>query len=158
MTAFLTDPISRFLSGKQNFRSTDINSDTERGEAMKIYDVYGLRADDFISVLPAAERRAAGYPFEERESWYLGGIYYRSGSDPAKENFSIRRNFNPAEEEWNESDFKDWAILFYVNNTERAEEIERLLRKEMPETVLIRRKQVYEKADKNELQYSLAAA
>jgi len=121
---------------------------------MKVYDIYGLETDDFKSVLPVVER-ATGARFEERESYYLGGTYYRFGQDPARENLSIRRNFNPIEEEWNEEDFKDMGMLIYVNNTERAEKIERMIRNAMPEIVLIRRREV---SDKNESQYSRAAA
>jgi len=96
--------------------------------------------------------------FEKIASYYLGGTYYRFGRDPARENFSIRRNFNPIEEEWNEEDFKDMGMLIYVNNTEHAEKIERMIRNAMPEIVLIRRREVSEKSDENKLQYSRVAA
>ncbi|MDM8550606.1 hypothetical protein QUF72_11025 [Desulfobacterales bacterium HSG2] len=124
---------------------------------MKIYDTYGLKADDFESVLPAIEQAVCGR-FETRESYYHGGTYYCFGKDPGKENFVIQRNFNPAEEEWEEEDFEDMGILLYVNNTRRAEMIRRTLVNAMPEIVLIRRREVPEKSDEAEIRYSRAVA
>lgn len=124
---------------------------------MKIYDVYGLESDDFESVLPVIEQAVCG-KFETRESYYHGGVYHRLGKDPGKENFIIQRNFNPAEDEWEEEEFQDMGILLYVNNTKRAEMIQRILVNAMPEIAMIRRREVTERSDESEPEYLEAVA
>jgi len=130
---------------------------------VKIYDIYGFKTDSFTDVTPAVER-AIGLNFEMRESCYRGGTYYKYGKDPRKENFSIQKNYNPAEEEWEEENYQEMKILLFVNNTERANKLKLKLMTEIPGITLIKRKEVREKSvqiqesDESHSAYSEAAA
>jgi hypothetical protein len=124
-TAFaLTDPakLSRFLSVK--------------GGSMKTYDLYGFDHDDLEAARVAVEQ-ALGVQLAPHESLHRGD-YYRLDT-VGEENFVLQRNFDPFYEELYKSEFPEISILFYVNGTERPEELERILTARIPNLRLLRR-------------------
>ena len=107
---------------------------------MKTYDLYGFSEDDLEAARLAIER-SLGIRLAAHESLYLGGDYYRLGHG-GEEHFVLRRNIDPFDTEPAESKFPQARILFYVNETERPEEIEMLLLKQLPNVVLLRRESI----------------
>lgn len=105
---------------------------------MKVFDLYGHKdGADLESVRHLAER-ALGVVFAAHESSYVGD-YYRHGLSGA-ENFVLQRNFNKIEQEWTEKSFKEYPVLLYVNESQRAEGLEESL---TPEGfVLVRREKL----------------
>jgi hypothetical protein len=101
-----------------------------------IYDLYGLKSENLEEARVAVER-ALGVAFAAHTSSYVGD-YYRKG-DVGEENFILRDNFNPCEEEWTEKEFQEYGILLYVSETMRADEIRKLLTDSIPSISLLRR-------------------
>jgi hypothetical protein len=104
---------------------------------MKTNDLYGFSTDDLEATRLAIEQ-ALGIRLVAHESLYLGGDYYRLGHGD-EEQFVLRRNIDLLDAEPAELKFPQARILFYVNETERSEEIEMLLTK-LPDITLLRRK------------------
>ena len=93
----------------------------------RIYDLYGFSNSELGAVRILVER-ILEIKFEAHESSYHGGMYYRMGKT-GEENFMLKKNYDPYEEEWAEEDFADIKVLLYVNRTHRAEQFERALTK-----------------------------
>jgi len=123
---------------------------------MKVYDIYGFETDDMESISSLIEK-TLGIKFEERDSYYYGGIYYNCGDDPEEENFSIQHNYNAFDEEWEEEDYTHLKTLLHVNNTETGDQIERILKNAIPAIVLIERKEISDISNESELNYLEAA-
>ncbi|WP_394847656.1 hypothetical protein LZC95_09355 [Pendulispora brunnea] len=92
---------------------------------MTTYDVYGVKLSTLEAAREAIEL-ALGIKFVAHESMFLGGDYYRLG-DVGEECFILQQNYNEFEGEWTDSAYKEYAYLLYVNETERAHELEKLL-------------------------------
>lgn len=106
---------------------------------MKTYDLYGLSTDDLEAARLAVEQ-ALGIKLVAHESLYFGGDYYRLGRG-REEHLILRRNKDSFDAEPAELKFPQARILFYVDGTERSEEIEMLLTK-LPNIALLRRESV----------------
>jgi len=103
---------------------------------MKTSDLYGFSTDGLEATRLAIEQ-ALGIRLVAHESLYLGGDYYRLGRGH-EEQFVLRRNIDLLDAEPAELKFPQARILFYVNETERPEEIQKLLI-ELPDIALLRR-------------------
>jgi hypothetical protein len=103
---------------------------------MKYHDLYGTRTLK-IDELEQAVASALDISFELRRSDGFGDYYkaVRNG-----EHYSIRPNYESEgdEEDVLETRFADCPVLLYVDDTERAEELERVLT-EIPGLELLRR-------------------
>ena len=91
--------------------------------AIVAYDLYGFESDDLESIAESLEK-ALNIKFDARSSDYWGD-YYRYGKKTS-ESFELKQNLDP-EGEWLKKNFRDCGALFYVNRTERSDEIEKLL-------------------------------
>ncbi|WP_175181465.1 hypothetical protein [Achromobacter aegrifaciens] len=91
------------------------------------YDLYGAKD---ISLLLARSRieEVFGISFEERNSTYHGGDYYMFGSNDS-ENFVLKMNLDPFDEEPVEQGFPDYPVLLYINATDRSSDIEEAIKK-----------------------------
>lgn len=104
---------------------------------MRVYDTYGIAHRDIRTVANRLEE-VFGIKWELRESSFIGE-YYFSGSLGLGESFQLESNFNEAEGDWYEPEFKHYVLLLRVNLSKRYKEIESLLENSSLEKVLIRR-------------------
>ena len=88
---------------------------------MKTYLLFGIEGDDLHGARSRLER-ALGVTMDLHESGYRCGEYYRRG-DVGSEHFLLQRNYDRVEQEWTEPDCKEYGLLFYANETDRAEGI-----------------------------------
>ena len=93
---------------------------------MKTYDLYGYSYDSDLDVARQAVESLLNIQMNKHESLYHCGDYYRLGKDGA-ENFILQLNHDDFEDEWTEEEHKDYPLVLYVNETSRAEDIERKL-------------------------------
>jgi hypothetical protein len=105
---------------------------------MKTYDLYGLRADDIETVREAVEA-ALEVKLIPHESSYIGDYYLGKSGD---EEFQLRKNSDPIDGEPVEDDFPKAGILLYVNKTQRAREIEKVLLARISGMELLARKEL----------------
>lgn len=103
---------------------------------MKTYDLYGIRVDD-LETARAVVEDALRIKLNPHESSYHCGDYYRVG-DAGAEHIVLQRNHDDLEKEWTEEGFKEFPVLLYVNETDRAADIENALAR-MPAVSLLRR-------------------
>jgi hypothetical protein len=89
---------------------------------MAIFDLYAINTDNLNEASVLVER-ALLISLEGRESTYEGGVYFRSGNKSG-ENFVLKRNIDPFDDEPVEQAFPEARILFYVNDTRRQAEIQ----------------------------------
>lgn len=107
---------------------------------MKTYDLYGT------SKLSRAELRDAvaallGLDFEERDSGFRGGVYFRAG-DLHDEHFVILANDKTDDpDEMPEPEFADTLVLLEVNATLRPEALRERLGA-IPNLTLLRTKAI----------------
>src|SRR5262245_39381176 len=66
------------------------------------------------------------------------GEYYTSGSS-GQEHIVVQPNYLDNDDEWIEEKYQEYAILIYVNETPRAEQVEGHLHARMPYLQLLRR-------------------
>ncbi|HBN8236619.1 MULTISPECIES: hypothetical protein [Pseudomonas aeruginosa group] len=94
---------------------------------MIAYDLYGTKN---LSLLLAREHieKIFGVSLDERNSSYQGGDYYMLGSNDS-ENFILKANFDPLDDEPVELNFPDYPILLYINATTRSSAIEGVIKK-----------------------------
>lgn len=92
---------------------------------MAAYDLYGVKGLTVFEVRLKVEE-SLKVSFEERESTYQGGVYYRFG-DGESERFVVKGNVDPFDGEAVEQKFAEYPVLIYVDMTTRSEEIRRLL-------------------------------
>lgn len=85
---------------------------------MTTYDLYGFSSDDISEARNILEN-TLGILFEEHDSAYQGGDYFRCGTT-AGENFILKRNVDPFDNDPAETNFPGFSILFYVNDTSRS--------------------------------------
>lgn len=91
---------------------------------MKRFDLYGACRGSLQDVRDAIEQ-GLGSEFALHESGFLGGEYFRSVT-PAEE-ILIQANTPDQEGYSPEPEFKEWAILVYVNDSTRWDEVDRLM-------------------------------
>jgi hypothetical protein len=92
---------------------------------MKSYDLYGYDDQD-IEAARQAIQGAFDIALKAHESSYHCGAYYRLG-DIGTEHFILQRNYDDCEKEWTEDTFQKYPIVLYINETIRAEELEKKL-------------------------------
>ena len=105
---------------------------------MKIFDLYGLKGNGDLESARQLAERALRVNLGPHSSGYVGA-YYRFGLS-GSENFVLHENFNETEQELNEKAFKEYPVLLYVNESQQAEVLEKLLRAEG--FVLLRREKL----------------
>jgi hypothetical protein len=89
-----------------------------------VYDLYGVGYDDLEEARAALEH-ALALRFVAHESSYLGEYYRQQGM--GEEEFVLRRNHDPIDDEWAEPDSRAYAFLLYVDRTPRSDEVHRKL-------------------------------
>ncbi|WP_082386886.1 hypothetical protein [Achromobacter kerstersii] len=92
---------------------------------MAAYDLYGFKGVNILEVKSKIEKNL-NFSFEERESSYQGGVYYKF-SKGGSESFVLKINTDPFDGEAVEQIFSGYSILLYVDMTLRSEEIQLLL-------------------------------
>ncbi|MDH4872537.1 hypothetical protein [Pseudomonas sp. BN515] len=92
---------------------------------MSSYILFGARDGSICQVRGVVEG-VFGFVFEERESLYQGGVYYVYG-ERSSENFVLKENVDPYDDESPEDEFPNHKVLLYINCTERAAEVIRML-------------------------------
>lgn len=102
------------------------------------YDVYGFKSGQ-LEALAETLSQVLHVNLELHESDFTGD-YYRFGRRSG-ENFSLHSNYYDVEDVWRESELKDCEFIFYVNMTQRADEIKLLLLNNFNEQIVhLRRK------------------
>ena len=86
------------------------------------YDLYGFISGDIGEARRCLEA-ALGIAFDEHDSDYQGGDYFAWG-DESGEHFILKRNADPYDDEAAEQKFAEHAVIFYVNATGRAAELQ----------------------------------
>lgn len=92
------------------------------------YDLYGFKGVNIFEAKLKIEGKL-NFSFEEGESAYQGGVYYKFG-EKESESFVLKGNLDPFDGGAVEQKFSDYPILLYVDMTLRSEEIKFLLSKE----------------------------
>jgi hypothetical protein len=103
---------------------------------MAIYDLYGFLSadiDEAKSVLEAALE----VQFVAHDSYYQGGDYFRWGKTTG-EHLVLKRNVEYFDDEPAEMSFPEYPILFYVNDTSRAAELQGRMAHKAESFVLLR--------------------
>jgi hypothetical protein len=85
---------------------------------MPIYNLYGFLSTDINEAKNFLES-ALNIKFEVHDSSFQGGEYFRSGKY-TDENFVLKRNIDPCDNEPAEISWPEYPILFYVNDTTRS--------------------------------------
>lgn len=93
---------------------------------MKTFDIYGFSCGQELDVARRAVEAALGIALELHESSWRCGDYYRFG-DAGSEHFILQRNYDEFGGEWTVESLKEYALLLYVNESQRAEALEGLL-------------------------------
>ncbi len=89
------------------------------------YDLYGAKKLSLLSAKDDVERML-GKVFEERDSSYLGGVYYMWGGSDS-ESFILKLNIDPFDGDPAEQKYPEHKILLYVNATECSSDIEKAM-------------------------------
>lgn len=92
---------------------------------MAIYDLYGASSADIDTVRSSLET-ALNVEFEAHESSYQGQ-YFQWGKTTG-EHFVLKKNEDPIDGEPAEVNFSEEALLLYVNDTPRSEDLCRLIK------------------------------
>jgi hypothetical protein len=103
---------------------------------MAAYDIYGMDLTNIVNAKDLMES-LLGVNFEERESDYQAGIYYRAGCG-SEENFVIKKNLDPYDGEPVEPQFQEYKILLYINNTLRSLKLQNTISVGNSKVVLLR--------------------
>jgi hypothetical protein len=83
------------------------------------YDLYGFEEGELAAIGRALEL-ALDLAFDRHDSDYQGGDYLKSGKR-GEENFMLKNNVDPYEDEAAEFDFPQYPVIFYINATPRSE-------------------------------------
>ncbi len=105
---------------------------------MKIFDLYGFKESGNLESARQLAERALGVSLAPHSSSYVGA-YFRFGLSGG-ENFILQENYNKVEQELNEKAFKEFPVLLYINESQKTEFLEKLLRAEG--FVLLRRQKL----------------
>ncbi|EMA3642301.1 hypothetical protein U2T78_003053 [Providencia stuartii] len=85
---------------------------------MSFYDLYAFKGTDIHEAKNNIEL-VLNIKFSERESDFQGGIYFISGNKTS-ENFILKNNIDPLDQEPVEIDYPEHIIILYVNDTDKA--------------------------------------
>ena len=105
---------------------------------MKTYDLYSITNYDLNAARQVIER-VLGVSLVPHESSYIGDYYLGKSNN---EEYQLRKNIDPLDGEPVMSAVPVSSILLYVNETQRAPEIERKLLAGLPGTQLLHRKNI----------------
>jgi hypothetical protein len=105
---------------------------------IKTYDLYAVPANNLEDARSAVEA-ILGVALAPHESSYIGDYYLGKLND---EDYQLRKNLDPIDGESVEGSLPSTGILLYVNGTQRASEIEKALKAQMPGVELLSRKEV----------------
>ncbi|MCO5996117.1 hypothetical protein [Actinoallomurus rhizosphaericola] len=104
---------------------------------MKIFDLYGIRADD-VGVHLQDLSRSLHVEWEKRFSDYIGTYYRAVANQFGASSIEVRPNRLPDENGLKEKGFPEYTFLLYVNRSPRADEIRARLSL-LPEWSFLRR-------------------
>ena len=105
---------------------------------MAVYDLYGFQTDDIDSLAKSIEK-ALGVKLQARSSDYWGD-YFAFG-DLTAENYELKRSVD-GEGEKIEKKFSDYQSFFYLNESNRADEIRIQLENALDEINHLRRENI----------------
>lgn len=108
---------------------------------MRSSDLYGIRIGNLAEAALRLER-VLGLKFTLHESVHRGGDYYRY-EIPRKELLILQHNIDPINGGAAEPELQDYALLLYIEVTERSDEIQALLVKELRSHMALLRHEVY---------------
>jgi hypothetical protein len=103
---------------------------------MTNYDLYGSLLRDINTAKKFLETKLE-IKFDAHESFYQGGEYFRYGKTGG-ENFLLKQNIDLNDNKPAEMLFPEYPILFYVNNTFRAADLQCLVEQNAGDFVLLR--------------------
>ncbi len=86
---------------------------------MRVYDLYGIEMGSLDEVAIQVSR-LLGIEFEERESDFIGGLYYRAKLVEGG-NLELQRNYNKKYEAFQETKFAEFQIILYLNDIPQYE-------------------------------------
>ena len=91
---------------------------------MPTYTLYGSQ----LSLAEAKEilQELLALQFEERESTYHGGEYFRAGNK-AGEHFQLKENVDPFDDDPAEMNFPEFPSLLYISATLRSDELREIM-------------------------------
>lgn len=92
---------------------------------MSTYDLYAFKGVVIADAKSKVEDKF-DFSFEEKDSAYQGGIYYKFESKES-EGFILKENIDPFDGMATEQAFSKYKILLYVNGTPRSDEVKTLL-------------------------------
>jgi hypothetical protein len=108
---------------------------------MTIYsDLYGFRLNNLHELAKRLEE-IFDTKFDLGESLWVGPYYIAGDPFEGEENLYLKGNYVDFEEEWTEPQFKEFPIVFYVNRTQRAIEIETLIKSILKDDVVLLRRE-----------------
>jgi hypothetical protein len=105
-----------------------------------IYDLYEIGADSITEARSLLESLLS-ISLEEHDSSFHRGPYFATGKK-GEENFELKLNLDPYEDEPIEDEYSDSRFLFYVNNTRRSSELNSVLTKSNSRIKLLRREDI----------------
>ncbi|WP_082055126.1 hypothetical protein [Cupriavidus basilensis] len=88
---------------------------------MAAYDLYGFKGVSILEAKLKIEGKL-NFSFEESDSSYQGGVYYKFGEKDS-ECFILKGNIDPCDGESVEQMFSGYPLLLYVDMTLRSDEI-----------------------------------
>lgn len=104
---------------------------------MAVYDLYGSALSDIEEIKSILEF-SLGVKFDAKDSGYQGGAYYKWGRADG-ENFVLKRNVDPLDGESAEMSFPSYKVLFYINDTVRSADLEKVILEKVEGFFLLRR-------------------
>lgn len=111
-----------------------------RNNEMTAYDLYGALCEDIKKARMILEHCLA-IKFEARDSDYHGGEYFQWGKT-SDEHFVLKKNIDSIDNEPAEMSFPLHQILFYVNDTARAEKLQNCINKSTTFFTLLRHEEL----------------
>jgi|GEM_PF-5831246 len=101
------------------------------------YDTYGFESRDLEGIATEIGK-ALGLRFLSRKNPVLGRLY--QAGKPFKENFDLLHNGGEFDDQqWLEPEFQQFNSILYVNQSDRHEEIEKVIAENFERVRLIRR-------------------
>lgn len=92
------------------------------------YDLYGVKCES-LEIARSLIEKLLNIVMIAHESGFHCGEYYRR-YDVGQEHFILQKNYDDFEGEWTEDSFTEYPFLFYVNETDRSEDLKSALLRE----------------------------
>lgn len=103
---------------------------------MKHFELYGYPTGSLDAVKNLLEL-ALGIEFQERESYYRCGKYFRYDY-PTQGRLLLQRNYDEVENEWAEEEYRDKALLLYADDISQQLELEKTFSLYIPKMAKLR--------------------